>query len=120
MPSVAQLEQQKADYRELMAQRDMALRLKKNRDFNKLVLEEYMVQETARYVGLSADPNLTPEQRADALSMAQASGHFKRWLNVICQMGDKAEHDMEEIDENIEQARIEEENPIEDDEGDDQ
>ena len=107
--SVAQLEQQKSNAKKLIAQRDLALKLRRNTEFRKLILEEYMVNEAARYAALSADPVLTPAQRADAIAMAQAPGHLKRWLSVLAAMGDTAEGEMDDLDLQIEEARIEEE-----------
>lgn len=105
MSEVSQLEKQLADTKTLVARRDMALKLSKNSDFRKLILEEFCVQEAARYVQASADPALGATERADALAIAQASGHLKRYLSVIVQMGSVAERDLVTLQEAIEEAR---------------
>lgn len=108
MPTVAQLEQQKSNAKEFMETRDLALRLSQNADFRKLILNDYMIHEAARLVALSADPVLDDRQKTDAMAMAQAPGHLKRYLTVLQQMGDKAEQDMEELELMLEEARNEE------------
>ena len=102
------LEQQLSDAKLLVERRQMAMRLEKNRDFKKLILDEFCVEECARYARESANPALTAEQRADALALAQAAGHLKRFLSVVCQMGNVAEGQMVDINEAIEEARAEE------------
>lgn len=108
MSEVLRLEEQYVKAKKLVAQRDMALKLNKNTDFRKLILEEFCVQECARYAQMSADFSLPPENRADALALAQAAGHIRKWLSVQVQMGNTAERDLEQIDAAIEEARIEE------------
>lgn len=87
--------------------RDMALKLESNRDFKKLILEDFCVAECARYAQASADPQLNADQRADALALAQASGHLRRYLSVIVQMGNRAAADIVEAQEAIAEARRE-------------
>jgi hypothetical protein len=87
--------------------RDLVLKLEMNRDFKKLILEEFCVNECARYAHLSADPNLNAQQRADAIGMAQAAGHLRRYLSTILLMGDRAEKDIKDNQEAIEEARQE-------------
>ena len=105
MSNVSDLEQQLKNAKVLVAQRALALKLSKNPDFRKLILEEFMVNEAARYVAVSCDPSLNAVQRADALALAQAGGHLKRWLSVQMQMGYTAENDIPRINEAIDDAR---------------
>ncbi len=93
--------------KEMMAKRDMALKLGENFEFRKLVLEEFCVNECARLVGLSADPAMSQEQRADALSMAQAAGHLRRYFSVMTQMGNAAEHQLVDLNSTLEELRAE-------------
>lgn len=108
MSQVEQLEQQLIEAKKLVERRQMAIRLSQNPDFKKLILDEFCLQEAARYVHASADPSLGPDERADALALAQASGHLKRFLSVTVQMGAHAERDIPNIDEAIDEARSEE------------
>jgi hypothetical protein len=102
---LAGLEKQLRDSKQLVERRQMALRLSENPDFRKLILEGFCLHDAARYVQESADPFLGVHERADALNMAQASGHLKRFLSVSVQMGAHAERTLPELEEAIEEAR---------------
>lgn len=108
MSEVFALEQQLKDSKELIERRTMALRLSENVDFRKLILDEFCLKEAARYVHTSADPAMGDRERADALAIAQASGHLKRYLSVVVQMGAHAERTLPELEAELEQARLEE------------
>lgn len=109
MSEVLLLEKQQSDAKALIAFRDMAIKLAENREFKKLILEEFCVQECARYAQASGDFALSAENRSDALAFAQAAGHIRKWLSVKVQQGNSAARDMEALDEAIEAARQEEE-----------
>lgn len=80
-------------------------KLVQNPLFRKVILEEFCVQECARYAQLSADPTLSAEQRADALGIAQAAGHLRRWLDVIRRMAQTAEGTISTIEQNLDILR---------------
>lgn len=105
MTEVEQLEQQRDDVRTLLDRREMATRLAKNRDFKLLIMEGFMRDEAARLVQMSSDPVLKEQERTDALNMAQATGHLKRFLQMIFTMASVAEREMPEIDQAIFEAR---------------
>ena len=107
--SLQALEQQLKDQKSAIELRDMAIKLAKNTEFRKLILEGFCGTEAARYVQASGDPALNAVQRADALAIAQASGHFKRYMSVLLQMGQAAENQIADLEEAIEEARREEE-----------
>lgn len=108
MSDVTKLEQQLQDAKTLVENRRMALKLSQNREFRKLILDEFCVKEAARYVQASGDPALDAASRADSLSIAQASGHLRRWLSVQVQMGVVAERDILDLEAELEIARSEE------------
>ena len=108
MSDVIALENQLAGAKELTERRERALRLSNNADFKKLILDEFCVQECARYAQASADPALKENERADALAMAQAAGHLRRFLSVTVQMGNQAESQMVDLEEALAEARAEE------------
>lgn len=108
MSEVFALEKQLEDGKHLVAKRELALKLYNNSDFKKLILEEFCTQECARYAQLSADPSLKENERADALAMAQAAGHLRRFLSVTIQLGNQAERIGPEIEQAIQEARQEE------------
>ena len=108
MTVINELEQHVERLQTLVEKRDLAIKLEKNREFKKLILDEFCVNECARYAQASADPSLKADERADALALAQASGHLRRYLSVVVQMGNQAESEINQTKEAIEQARVEE------------
>ena len=105
------LEDQLADARELLERRDIALRLSNNRDFRVLILEGFCSKDAARLASESGDPSLTPQQRADAMAMAQAGGHLKRFLSAAFQMGAIAGNEIGDIEQALVEARAEADMP---------
>lgn len=106
--ATAQLEKQLKAERELVERRDMAQRLHNNADFRKLITEYYLLIEPARLAAMSGDPILSPQERADALAMAQAAGHFKRFMSATFQMGNLAEDNIRQINLTLDEVRAEE------------
>lgn len=109
MSQVNQLEKQREDNKIKIEKRDLALKLYQNREFKKLFVDGFFRDDCAQYAQLSQDPALSKESQADALNIAQAAGHVRRWLSVLVQMGNKAEHDNAQIDGMIDEVRLEEE-----------
>lgn len=91
------LEKQQKKNKKAMQLGDAARRLMNNRDFKAVVLQEFCVDECARYVHASADPALEERYQQDALNMAQASGHLRRFLEVTLQKAQAAENSSESI-----------------------
>lgn len=108
MITVQQLEAQLADAKKLIERREMAQRLFTNRDFKRLIVDEFMGTECARYAQESGDPALDANGRADALALAQAAGHLKRFLSVVIQMSSAAERNIADIEQVLEEVRAEE------------
>lgn len=102
------LEQQLADAKHLLEQRRLAQKLADNFEFRTLILDQFCTKEAARLVHMSADPAMSAEQRADALAMAQAGGHLRRYLSMAIQMANVAERDIPNIEQAIAEARSEE------------
>lgn len=90
-----------ADQKILVDARDRAIALSTNPDFKKLILDGFCTTECARYVQESCDPMLAPHMREDALSLAQASGHLKRFLSLTIQIGNTAANNVQKADEQI-------------------
>ena len=105
MSEIKELEQEIEQAEDLVSRRNMALKLFENREFRKLIMEEFLTSEAARLVQLSADPSLTHDQRADALAMAQATGHVKRYLSMTVQMGAVAEREMADMKASLDELR---------------
>jgi len=105
MSDILSLEQGIKDAEELVVRRDMAMKLALNHEFRKLFMEDYFEKEAARLVQLSADPSLSADQRADALAMAQATGHTKRYLSMMIRMGSHVEDELPEMRSTLEEMR---------------
>lgn len=86
---------------------DAIIRLQNNPDFKKVINEGFMLYEAARYAQESGDPALTPTQRQDALNMAQASGHLKRFLSISVVMANEADNSLRGAEAEIENLRAE-------------
>ena len=106
MSEVADLEKQLADAKALIERRDIAIKLYSNPDFKKIVLDGFCLHDCARYVQESQDPALTPAQQVDALNIAQAAGHFRRYMSVVVQLGNHAENQMYSIEEALQELRM--------------
>ena len=107
MSEVQQLEQFIEDQKTLVTAGLQAERLAENKDFKKLILDGFCLHEAARYAQESGDPMLTAEQRQDALNMAQASGHLKRFLQITCKMGQTAAKNVRDAGVALDEARAE-------------
>lgn len=99
--TLEELKKHRKELKEVVARAQMATKLASNKEFRALIMEEFCIQECARYAQTSADPKLRPEERADALALAQAAGHLRRWLNVIQQMGASAAESLDTVEEMI-------------------
>lgn len=102
------LEQQLEDMKKAVRLRDLAIKLSENKVFKELILQEFCVNESARYAHTSADPSLDANSRADALALAQAGGHLRRWLSVTTRMGNHAEGQLQELEQAITESRVDE------------
>ena len=104
---IEQLEHQRTQHKDAVAYAEEIRKLRGNALFRKIIMEDFSTKSAARYVQESADPHLSAEQRADALAMAQAPGHLKRWFAVTLQMADVAERSIADIEAEIETLRAE-------------
>ena len=78
--TVSALEQQLKGAKALVARRDSALKLSENRDFRKVIMDEFCGSEAARYVQASADPALDAAARADFAAVQDFALRTRRWL----------------------------------------
>lgn len=105
------LEQQLSDAKQQMERAKSAIRLYSNKDFRKLIIEGFCRDDSARFVAQSADPALSPEQQKDALNLAQAGGHLRRFLSAQVQLGATAERELADLEAELDEARVEAETP---------
>jgi hypothetical protein len=102
------LEEQREDAKRLIERRELMLRLVNNPDYRAAITEGFILKDCARFAHQASDPTLTREQREDAMEMAKAAGHLKRYVSMTIQMGWKALNDLPELEAEIEEARLEE------------
>lgn len=102
---LAGLEHQLSNARKIKDHAEEVRKLVGNTLFRDLILNQFCTIECARYVQESCDPLLTPEQRADALAMAQAAGHLKRWLEITMQMGNSKANEIIQLEEELDHVR---------------
>lgn len=107
MQNIQQLEAFIAEQKTLAKMADAAVRLNDNPDFRELIVKGFMLNEAARYAQESGDPMLSPGQRQDALNMAQASGHLKRFLSVTIVMGNEADRAIRNAEAQLVELRSE-------------
>lgn len=106
-PHIQALEQHIREQKQIAELADVAVRLNDNPDFRKLILDGFCLTEAARYVQCSGDPAMGKEERQDALNMAQASGHLKRFMSVTILMGNEADKSILDAQRQIEELRAE-------------
>ena len=104
---IAGLEYQLQGNIEVIDRAEDVRKLCENRLFRKVILEQFCEKECARYVQESGDPLLSAEQRADALAMAQAAGHIRRWLDISIRLGGIAQGTIEDINQRLDTLRAE-------------
>lgn len=107
MTTISDLEKQIEECRETIAVRDMALKLYENKEFKAVIIDDFSTKQCALYAQLSCDPSLTKEQQQDALGLAQAAGHLRRFLSAKVAMGNQAARTIADIEEEIEAVRLE-------------
>lgn len=77
--------------------RDAIHRLFKNKDFRKVILEDFLVNDCARNARISVS-GMNAEARAKALGCAQAAGYLDEYLQVNILMGNNAERELLGLD----------------------
>ena len=103
-----QLDQQLRSEKELVELMGCAQRLHANPDFRRLIEDEFLMKEPARLAMMSGDPIINREDREDAMRMAQAAGHLKRFLSATFQRGRAAETNIVSINSELDEVRAEE------------
>lgn len=108
--TVAQMQNQLALWKGQMELGDAIMRLKANPDFKKVIEQEWMAKECVRYIDASADASIPAAGRADALQMAQAPGHLKRYLSIAVQMANAANNEYRQGNEALDEYLAEQAN----------
>jgi len=95
------------EFQKVVEHRDKMRKLTANKLFKELILEEFCVNECARYVRTSVNPRLDADSRANALHIAQSTGHLRMYLEAIEQMGNQAEQEIVKYTAAIDELRSE-------------
>lgn len=98
--------------RELVAKGQKALKLAENSDFRELVLEGYFKDEAARLVRFYSDGTLDAETRGHMERDMHGIGAFQRFMQRIVKIGEQAEADLENALEQLQEARMEQEDDL--------
>lgn len=105
MSEIQALERQKREMQEHVALRDKVLKLSANPEFRDVIEHDYMLMEATRNIRIGSDPALDKDMRKDAVDMALATGHLKRYLSAKIQIGNQAENTIIHIDQELEELR---------------
>jgi len=95
MSDIKQIELTIQDARGKVALRDMALKLANNRDFKKLIMDEYFINEAARLVEIVGDSRLSDE-RDDIVDAMKGISNLRQFLRHKIMEGDVAEESIQE------------------------
>ncbi len=110
MTEVEALELQLDEARAAVQIRDEILELNKSPLYRKYILEGFIKTDCAFYTHSSGDPSLSENARKDALNIAQAAGHFRRYMSIKIIKGNQAEEMLERLQEAIDNQRAEDAN----------
>lgn len=104
---VAGLEHQIEGTKRLIAHGEEVAQLVQNPLFRKVILEQFCTRDCARYVQESGDPLLPEANRADALALAQAAGHLRRWLDINIRLSGTEKERLLELQSELDIVRSE-------------
>lgn len=85
-----QVDRTMRDLHVIADRREEAIRLLSNRDFQSLIMRFYCVDEAARLAQMGGMLGISKEDQESATEMAKATGHFKRFMDVILKQGEQA------------------------------
>lgn len=107
-PEIEQLEIQKAHALKAIALGKCAERLSRNKDFKKLILEEFFEQEPQRLVLLMSDPNFqTADAQQSLIQEMKAIGSLRQFLSSRVQFGLQMQDALDEYDATLEELHQE-------------
>lgn len=113
---IAEMKAGRADRLEQVAFRDAILRLVNTPDWRLVIEKVFMTDDAVRAARCIGDPALDAKQQNDMIGIAAAPGHLQRFVSVHVRLGNVAEDEIKQIDENIAELQLEadgEEEPVE-------
>lgn len=105
MSTIEQLEQQKADLQQYAKLCKTVHRLLSDSEFKELLLNDYCVKESARFVGLATTNFTDNVEREHSLTLAQGCAYLGLWLQNILKAEDITLENIHRIDTLIEEER---------------
>lgn len=107
---IHEIEMNITEAKKLVALGNCLDRLLSNRDFKKVIREEYLEKEAVRLVHLKGDPNMqSPESQAAIVRQMDAIGSFTGFLRKLEQQSYLAQKAIEDGEETLDSLRAEEE-----------
>lgn len=80
-------------------------KLARNRDFKKVILEGFLIDEAARRTRESVNLALTEEHRKSAVASAQAAGHLEQFLIARTRLGMEARNRINDMRKELDLVR---------------
>lgn len=106
MSDIQQIEITIEQAKKLIERKNQIEKLTSNREFRKVILDGYFVDEAARLAGISGDP-LHARDHDDILLSLQAISKLRLFLQNQIRMGEVAERELNEHYEVLDEARAE-------------
>lgn len=103
MSDIEQIELSLKEAKRLVRLRDAAVKLSSNRDFVLLIQNQYFVEESARLVGLLAEPEVK-QHREEVIEAMHGIAQLKAFLRNTIQIGNIAENEISEYHEALDEA----------------
>lgn len=100
--NMSELLELKEHYEKQVHLKQLLDRLYKNNDFRRLILQNYCVNECARYVRLSVSDTLDQSLSQKALEASKAAGYLHEYFNTVTRLGLHAEQELEQVKQEIE------------------
>jgi len=97
---IQEIELSIAEARKLVQKRDQLYKLMKIRDFREIIEQGYFIDEAARLVSISADPNLK-DKRDEIILQIQSISNYRQYLQTIITLGNMAENEIRDNEEVI-------------------
>lgn len=88
-----------------LALSDALRRLESNRDFQQVILQGFFVDEAARLVGLTAEPNLPDKARDAVWHNIRAIGELRQYFIAKHNLGEMARKSIGDFEEHLDEIR---------------
>lgn len=99
MTELESIKIEKEELNKTIKLREAYLELIKDKNYQLVIEQAFMVDDCARYARLSGLSSNSEEVRADALSKAQAAGHLAEYLHMLNMKGITAANSLESLNQ---------------------